>query len=143
MKASCDLSFNKIWGFTHGTIWWFSMEWPKNISSSGIFSSSFLQFMKIWNYKASYLLPKSIISFYKFFGALFGPIHSVFYHSISLDLQAFTWSLFFFLYLLVYLFLFEYHSRQNKNSVMITVSIRIIILKNAPLLSVLVSINMY
>ena len=29
MKVSYGLSGNKIWGVTHGTIWWFDMEWPK------------------------------------------------------------------------------------------------------------------
>ena len=28
IKESYDLSFNKIWGVTRGTIWWFDMEWP-------------------------------------------------------------------------------------------------------------------
>ena len=36
--------------------------------------------MKIWNYKANYLLPKPIIFAYKLFGALSGPIHSMFHH---------------------------------------------------------------
>ena len=27
MKTSYGLSCNKIWGVTHGTIWWFDMEW--------------------------------------------------------------------------------------------------------------------
>ena len=46
---------------------------------------------------------------------MFWPIHSVLHHCGSLDLQAFTWRLFFFLHLLVNLFLLiEYHSKQNE-----------------------------
>ena len=35
---------------------------------------------QVWSHKANYLLQKPIISAYKFFSTLFGPIHSVFWH---------------------------------------------------------------
>ena len=32
-KASYDVSFNRIWGVNHGTIWWFDIDWPKTRSN--------------------------------------------------------------------------------------------------------------
>ena len=40
------------------------------------------KFIKIRNYKANYLLPKPIISAYKFFDTLFEPTHSMLYHFV-------------------------------------------------------------
>ena len=74
--------------------------------------------MKIQNYKSQQSASKAnYISAYKFFSALFGPMHCMFHHCSNLDLQAFTWSLIFFLYLFVYLFLLiEYHNKQNEQT---------------------------
>ena len=94
---------------------WISIS-LNSISSSSVFQKLDLsKFIKIWNLKTNDLLPKTIISVYKFFNASFGPIHSTFHHCGSLDLKIFTQSIFFFLHLFICSFLLiEYHSRQNE-----------------------------
>ena len=53
MKASYGLSFNKIWGVSHGYFrnsWWFNMEWPfcflNNIATQPYFSHTLFQYFQ-------------------------------------------------------------------------------------------------
>ena len=62
MKASYDLSFNKIWGVTHGTIWWFDMEWPsttlQNLKRRTAYVKTFtMAFFCCWKTNIGWHLP--------------------------------------------------------------------------------------